>query len=623
MRGWRILGSVAALAVIGGLAIGHRLAAKDEPTAVDAKSTTGQPPIGQPAANADRSPVDLVLSPDGIWLVTANQSSSTASLVRAVDGKVLDEVAVGQRPTAVAICPDGRKILVSGSRSHDLTLLEVAGDKLARQATISVGCEPHGIAVLPDGRTAYVALTAEDRVAVVDLEAKKVSGHVAVGRWPRYMALSADGARLVVGCSGNGGLSIVDTTQWKELFHENFSGMNFGHVQLSRDGNHAYVPWTFYGNNPTTAGFIRQGWVMGSRLARIGLEKPGVRNAISLDPRGKAVADVHGLAMTSDEKTAVIAASGSHELLVIQTADLPWIGIGGSEHIDGMLSSDKSRFARITLPGRPLAVRIAADNRTAYIANALENAVQVVDLMERKLTRTIPLGGISASDASAPLARRGEAIFYDATRCLEQWYSCHTCHYEGGTNGETIDTNNDGTSYTYKTVLPLYHVGQTGPWTWHGWQKSLDDSIEKSFTTTMRGKRPSADDTRAVVEFMATLAPPPNPHRAADDSLSLAAARGKIVFHSDKAGCANCHSGPLFTDGETHDVGLGASGDRYKGFNTPSLVGIYRKPRLLHDGRVRTLEELLTGPHSPAKVTGQGDLTGDQHRDLIEYLKTL
>jgi DNA-binding beta-propeller fold protein YncE/cytochrome c len=504
-----------------------------------------------------------------------------------------------------------------------LTVLEVADEKLAHRATIAVGYDPHGIAVSPDGGTAYVALAAEDRIAVVDLTARKVTGHIAVGRWPRYMTLTADGTKLVVGCSGSGGLWMIDTAARKVLANHDFSGLNFGHVHLAKDGGSVYVPWTFYGNNPTTAGFIRQGWVMGSRLARVSLENAEKRNSVSLDPRGKAVADVHGLAMTSDEQTAVIAASGSHELLVLQTADLPWVGIGGSEHMDGMLAADRKRFNRIPLPGRPLAVRIAADNRTAYVANALENAVQVVDLTERKLTRSIPLGGLSASDPNTPLARRGEAIFYDATRCLEQWYSCHTCHFEGGTNAETIDTFNDGTTYTYKTVLPLYHVGETGPWTWHGWQTSLEESIVKSFDTTMRGKKPSADDTRALMAYMATLSPPPNPNRPADGALSAAAERGKAVFNSEKAGCANCHSGPHFTDGELHEVGLGSKTDRYKGFNTPSLVGLYHKPRLLHDGRVRTLEELLTGPHNPAKVTGQGDLTPDERRDLIEYLKTL
>ena len=34
------------------------------------------------APMSDRSPVDLVLSPDGEWLITANQTSHTLSLVR-------------------------------------------------------------------------------------------------------------------------------------------------------------------------------------------------------------------------------------------------------------------------------------------------------------------------------------------------------------------------------------------------------------------------------------------------------------------------------------------------------------------------------------------------------------
>ena len=77
------------------------------------------------------------------------------------------------------------------------------------------------------------------------------------------------------------------------------------------------------------------------------------------------------------------------------------------------------------------------------------------------------------------------------------------------------------------------------------------------------------------------------------------------------------------TDGRIHDVGLGSEKDKYEGFNTPSLTSVFRRVRLLHDGRARSLEEVLTGDHSPAKVTGQGELTADDLRDLIAYLKTL
>jgi YVTN family beta-propeller protein len=390
-------------------------------------------------------------------------------------------------------------------------------------------------------------------------------------------------------------------------------------MQASRDNLHVYFPWIVYRRNPITTGNIRLGWVLASRLARIRLDGPARREAISLDPPGEAVADPHGLALTSDEKWITVAASGSQELLVYRNEDLPYKDYGGTDHIEPELLADKDRFYRIALGGRPMGVRIAPDNRTVYVANYIDNTVQVVDLGERKLVRTIELGGA----AEPSQVRRGEAIFFDGKRSLDQWYSCHSCHYDGGSNADVIDTLNDGTRNTFKTVLPLYNLDKTAPWTWHGWQQDLEAAMRKSLTETMLGREPTDDDVAALTAYMAALEPPPNPFRGPDGEISEAAQRGKLVFESETAGCVNCHNGPYFTDGEVHDVGLSSRGDRYSGFNTPSLVGVYAKVRLLHDGRARSLDDVLTGDHDPAKVTGLGKLTDDERRDLIEYLKTL
>src|SRR5438132_1222281 len=43
----------------------------------------------QPAGPVDRSPVDLVLTPDEKWLLTANQTSASVSLVRVATGEVV------------------------------------------------------------------------------------------------------------------------------------------------------------------------------------------------------------------------------------------------------------------------------------------------------------------------------------------------------------------------------------------------------------------------------------------------------------------------------------------------------------------------------------------------------
>lgn len=579
------------------------------------------PLVGRAAAaeEPDRSPVDLVLGPGEQWLATANQTSGTVSLIRLPDGKVLDERTVGERPEAIELAADGKTLLVSCSYAGTVEILRVHDGQLEPQGCIVTGMHPHGIAADPDGRTAYVALCAADTVGVLDLTEKSLTKQIPVGRWPRYLALSPDGKRLAVGTSGDRGMTIVDTQLLEEVFRERFMGLNIGHVQVSRDGRHAYFPWMVYRHNPVSPQNIRLGWVLASRIARVQLDESARREALSLDPPGRAVADPFGLRLTSDETRLVVSASGTHELLVLAMQDLPLLDHGGTDHLPAELREAPERFDRIVVGGRPMGLRIAADDRTVYVANYLHNSIQVVDLDARKVRAEWPLGG----PAEPSLARRGEAIFFDAGRSLDQWYSCHSCHYQGGINSERMDTENDGSRFTFKTVLPLYQLPETGPWTWHGWQTDLEAAMHKSLTSTMQGPEPSAADVEALLAYFSSLRPPPNPFRSSDNLLSDAAARGKVLFHSDKAACIQCHNGPFFTDGQLHDVGLGSPGDRYPTFNTPTLINVYQKTQLLHDGRASSLDELLLGPHNPRQVAGEGELTDDERHDLIEYLKTL
>ncbi len=569
---------------------------------------------------ADPSPVDVLLTPDESRLLVLNQGTGTLALVDAAEGKVLHEVRCGDRPSAVAISKDGSFALVPGTNSGELTRFEVSGTQLKPAGSVKLGFHPRGVAISPEGKTAYVAMEAANAVAEVDLVTMTVTRQIEVGRWPRYVALSPDGSRLAVGVNGDRGVSVVDTTAGKQLYLEEFRGINIGQMAIDREGKHVYFPWMVYRQNPITARNIQLGWVLASRIARVSLEGPSPREAISLDPRGLAISDPHGMALTPDGQWCVCAASGTMELLVYRLKELPLVGYGGpGDHIDPQLANDRNRFFRIPLGGRPMALCISQDSRHVYVSNYLSNSVQVVDLQERELTRTISLGG----PAEPSLARQGEAIFYDGRRSLDQWYSCHSCHYEGGTNAVTMDTLNDGTIRTFKTVLSLHNVTHTKPWTWHGWQQDLNAAMHKSLTETMLGPKPNQQDVAALLAYLEGNQPLKNPYRQEDGSLSPAAERGKLVFHSAKAGCANCHNGPYFTDGQIHDVGLGSPSDMYDGFNTPSLINIHNRMVYLHHGRAKTLDELLADLHNPAKVTGQGELSDAERQDLIAYLKSL
>ena len=566
-----------------------------------------------------RSPVDLAINITEGWAVTANQSSHSVSLVSLREGVVWDEVRVGDRPVGVTLGPLGRRVYVGCSYSGNLHVLEVSKKKLVPVAVIHTGWQPHDVAISPDNKRAYVALYAANQVGVIDLQQGKLVETVDVGRWPRYLGLSPDGKRLAVGASGDGGVSVVDTVTKKMISLQRFVAINVGHMQVSKDGQYAYFPWMFYHHNPVTKTNIQRGWVLASRLGRVRLDKPGRRESFSLDVRGEAVGDPHGLALSPQEDRIVLAASGSHELLVYRQPGLPFQEYGDTDHLIPALQRDQNRFYRIPVGGRPMGMQFGAQNHIVYVANYLHNAIQIVDLDKRQLVGQIKLGKTPVLTA----ARRGEVIFHDAQRSLDQWYSCHSCHYEGGINSERMDTFNDGTAFTFKTVLPLYAVEQTAPWTWHGWQTDLTAAMRKSITSTMLGKEPSEQDVTDLLSYLKTLQPPPNPYRQRDGSLSPAAKRGQTVFMSSQAGCASCHKGPHFTDGQIHDLGLGEEKDKYQGFNTPTLSGVYRKVRLMHHGRAKTLQQVLSEYHAPQDVGGSGQLSEQQLADLIAYLKSL
>jgi YVTN family beta-propeller protein len=572
-------------------------------------------------AGRHRSPVDVALSPDESWLVSVNQTSDSVSLVDVRSGRVLDELATGSHPSNIVLTPDGRTVLVTASWSGTLHVLQIEAGKLKTVGSIDLGDDPVGIAVTSDARRAFIGLVATGYVAEVDLKNLSVIRRIPVGKWPRYLTLSADDSRLAVGCAGEEKIVVVDPARGEVLYDERLSGgINLGHMQTSKDGIYAYFPWMVYRNNPITVGNIRRGWVLASRIGRVRLDGESYREAISLDVPGLAIADPHGLAISDNQERLIVSASGTHELLVYRLPGLPFIGVGGpGDLIDPRLQSDRRRFDRIETGGRPMGLQISKDNRTVFVANFLRDSIQVVDLEDRAVLREFHLGGPDQKTQ----ARLGMEIFYDGRRSLDQWYSCHSCHQNGGTNSRPMDTFNDGTALTNKTVLSLYNVTRTGPWTWHGWQKDLSDAMRKSLTTTMLGKAPAAGDVASLLAYLESLKDPPNPFRTPDGSLNSAAKRGQKVFASPKAACINCHSGDYYTDGRIHDVGLGSASDKYEGYNTPSLRGLYRKVRFLHNGRARSLERVVNDLHSPEKVEGEAALTEQEASDLIEYLRSL
>jgi cytochrome c peroxidase len=122
-----------------------------------------------------------------------------------------------------------------------------------------------------------------------------------------------------------------------------------------------------------------------------------------------------------------------------------------------------------------------------------------------------------------------------------------------------------------------------------------------------------------------------SPHAAGPGKLTPEAERGKKLFFSAETKCATCHSGPYYTDGSMkkpfrlHDVGTGDGADEKIGpkYDTPTLLGVYRVPSYLHDGRAKTLLDVLTTCNKGDKHGVTSHLKKEELDDLVAFLKSL
>jgi YVTN family beta-propeller protein len=574
------------------------------------------------AIELDRSPLAIAISPNGRFAATANHTAGSVSLVDLKNGHVIHEHRCGNGPADV-VWIDEERLLVSLQHDDDVVLLRLENNRLRTIKTISVGDEPRGIALhlTESSQRAFVALAGIDEVAVIDLQSQQVIKRIPVGGIPRSLAVSPDGRWLITCCNVPGSVSVHDAATYKFVSKRPVFDEGFG---LSRpiilpDSSQVVLASPINRTFPVTLNNIEKGWVIDNRLTKLPLPdgKYWQQKQLGLDTRGKAAGDANALAYSPNGKWLVISCGGSHELLVIDNEILKWPVADPGDFVPHELLANESALRHVKLGGRPVDVRFL-DETTAVVANYLSNSLQIIDVTAAKVVRTISLGGPKLPS----LTRRGEAIFFDADRSFDSWFSCHSCHFEGHTGGQTYDTLNDGNYDTYKLVPTLRGVTKTGPWTWHGWQTSLQASVKKSLQTTLSTQHDvTAEDVDALMAYLTSLKHPPSPHQLPGGHLTKSATRGKLLF-TGKAACADCHQGNLKTSADTYTVGLESNRYFYREFNPPSLSGLYTRRRFLHDGRADTLHEVLTRHHQPEKLTGE-KLTAEELRDLIAYLKSL
>jgi YVTN family beta-propeller protein len=132
-------------------------------------------------------PEGLDLSPDGRALWTAHTRDGGISIIDTASGKVTHTFdARTQRANRVKFTPDGRLALVSDLTAGELVILDAANR--TERARLKLGRTPTGVLIVPGGEQAFVAVSGDNHLAVIDLKNLSVSRTIPTGGGPDGMA---------------------------------------------------------------------------------------------------------------------------------------------------------------------------------------------------------------------------------------------------------------------------------------------------------------------------------------------------------------------------------------------------------------------------------------------------
>ncbi len=490
-------------------------AASAEPVAV------GHPSFMSPHA----SPI----ATDGGRVFVANTPSDTVDVIDVETRKILARVPVGVDPVSVAVRPDGKEIWVSNHVSDSVSVIDAdraSPTYLRVIATVQEFDpetratrfdEPVGIAFAGNDK-AYVALSSENEIAVVDVATREVTKRLTItAQDPR--AIAVRGNRLYVipfesnnktqlsGGTGEIDGDLVTFNAWEHSVANN-NVLSIGHVvDIVK---HPRVPdrdlYVFdtgtdelvevvdtlgtllYGLTVDSRGrvFIAQADARNEVNGRSGTKKHGLAELgnraflnritsvrlegesprtpefVDLEPLppedpapGKALATPFAIEISRDDSTLVVSAASSDTVFTVDAASGEVLG-----------------RVRVGAVPRGIALEHSEGGKAsrAWVLNAVANSVSLLDVSDR--ARPAVIDTLPLEDPTHPAVKRGRIAFNTASASTNGTFSCASCHPDGHTDQllwvlkTPIVTGGD--QIMPRSTMPIRGLRDTAPFHWDG-----------------------------------------------------------------------------------------------------------------------------------------------------------
>jgi YVTN family beta-propeller protein len=584
-------------------------------------------------ARAGSSNSLMDVSADGKWLLVANTDNGTVTVVDLDQRKVRHEVKVGNKPQGVTWIGTGPRAAVTCYGDRVVVFFDALNGTVGTK--LGVAAEPYGMIADPAGRRAWVTHEYPGLVSEIDLAAEKVVRQIPAGTFPRGIAISPDENRVYISEFYTGILRALDLASGKEV--DSWQGHSTDN--LSRQVVlHPRRPKAYL---PHIRSMVKVNDGGGSIFPQVSIcdLRPGEekrRVSFGMDT-------FNGVYVVTNSWDAAIAPDGKRFYVVYAGTD--------DMNVCAVIDDDYKEIERVgsaVQVGRnPRAVRVSPDSRFVYVYNAMDFAVAMFQADNMKRLAAVQV----CAPPKTPEWVQGKILFNTALPPMSarRWVSCSSCHPDGHHDAR-VWQQPEG----LRKTTALFGLAHTHPLHFSADRDEVQDFEYTIRSPLMRGRGllsgsikakvgyvPSeldektsgrSKDLDALAIYTNSFEFPLSPHIQAPGKLNPAAERGKAIFFRKDVGCAQCHSGPYYSDSvlqkpfKLHDVGTGNDdpsermGPKY---DTPTLLGIYRTAPYLHHGKAKTLRDVLTVYNKGDRHGKTSQLSATEVDELVEFLRSL
>lgn len=623
------------------------------------QAVRGEVSASSPRSSSGIAVESRVAAAERVWVI--NPDTDTVSVL---DGAALTrtkEIAVGAAPRSVAVAPSGH-IWVVARDAATISVIDPSTLTVIRTVALPLRSRPYGLVFAPAG-AAYVSLDATGQLLQLDPATGAVQKTLDISANPRGLAVTADGARLLVSrfisppAPGESSGSPIVSQAFAELRAVDLPAMaGFRVIQLRHsDRVDGSVQGRGIPNYLGAASIAPDGLSAWVPSKQDNIARGTLRDGQNLDFQNTVRAVTSRVDLSTEQES--LEQRLDHDNAGVASAAVfhpsgvyLFVGLETSRQVAVVSALTGSELFRVEVGVAPQSLTLSSNGARLYVQNFMDRTVSAIDLsplVSNGEFRSSTLATVATvtTEKLASNVLSGKRLFYDARDprlARDAYMSCASCHADGDSDGRVWDLTGMGEGLR-NTISLVGRAGAQGLLHFSGNFDEVQDfesqiralaggtglMSDAALAAGTRGQplgdakaglSPDLDALAAYVKSLTVATP--SPYRASN-GLSAAGAAGRVVFTS--AGCNSCHFGATFSKEDStalEDVGTlrAWSGQRLSGpllgIDVPSLRDAFATGPYLHDGSAKTLAEAVTAHRG---VT----LTGTDLSNLVEFLRQI